>query len=295
MYVIIGANGFLGSYFIRSILQTSGETILAVARHVGEDCGDRVKWIPCDITDLSAVQELNREWLQKSSGNRIIFLAACHHPDFVEKNPRFAWNVNITALSQFLNTADNVEVFCYPSTDSVYGESLNGYRFKEEDPLRPVNRYGLHKSIAERLVVGYGYHVVRYPFLIAPSLVPGRKHFYDQIAETIQNGRPMEMFADSLRSAISFGTAAELTLSLMQKAGSGVPQVINVCGDEALSKYEVGLRIADKLGVSRELIRPISVIGQKGIFEARRASSTLMDNTLLKQVLGLREIRLDLN
>ena len=44
-------------------------------------------------------------------------------------------------------------------------------------------------------------------------------------------------------------------------------KVLNICGDDALSKYDVGLMIADKLGVSRDLIRAISVGGSSGIFE----------------------------
>lgn len=101
------------------------------------------------------------------------------------------------------------------------------------------------------------------------------------------------MFSDSLRSALDFDCAARLMIQLAEKKQS-VAQVINVCGDEALSKYDIGLRIADKLGVSRSLVKPISIENAEGIFEAKRAASTLMDNSLLKETLGLTEVRLRL-
>lgn len=294
MYVVVGARGFLGSYIVRSILAQTEEDVLAVARSVeGMPSGGRVRWMACDVTREDDVARLNGEYLRRSGSNKIVYLAAYHHPDEVEKHPRLAWDTNVTSLSRFLNTAENVARFFYPSTDSVYGDSLDGHHFHETDGLAPVNRYGRQKCAAEALVTACGYNVVRFPFLIAPSLAPGKKHFYDVIAETLAAGKPMEMFADSYRSALDFGQAAELTVRLMELP-EGAPAIVNVCGDEDLSKYDIGLRIADKLGVSRELVKPISIAGGSGIFQAKRAASTLMDNGLLKRTLGLAAVRLAL-
>ena len=293
MYVVVGANGYLGANFIKNILEATDEAVLAVARHKGQDYGPRVSWAECDITHAEDAQALNERWFRKNSDNKVLFLAAYHHPDLVEKNPRLAWDTNVTALSRFLNLAENVSRFYYPSTDSVYGEGGAEYRFKETDELHPVNRYGMQKTVAEKLVTAYGYNVVRFPFLISPSLLPQKKHFYDIIVETLLAGKPFELFADSYRSTLTFDTAARLTVDLMER-NEPAPQIINVCGDDALSKYDVGLMIADKVGVSRDLIVPISVNDQTGIFEAKRAGSTVMDNTLLKETLGLHTVKLEL-
>ncbi len=290
MYVVVGARGFLGSYIVRSVLKDTTEDVLAIARNVeGMPSDDRVRWASCDVTDGDDVRRLNEGYLRQNEDNKIVYLAAYHHPDEVEKNPRLAWDTNVTSLSRFLNTAENVVRFFYPSTDSVYGDSVDGHHFLETDALAPVNRYGRQKCAAEAMVTAYGYNVVRFPFLIAPSLAPGKKHFYDVIAATLKAGEPMEMFADSYRSALDFGQAAELTVRLMELP-EAAPAIVNVCGDEDLSKYDIGLRIADKLGVSRELVKPISINGGSGIFQAKRAASTLMDNGLLKKTLGLTEV-----
>lgn len=292
MYVVIGASGFLGSYIIKNILEMSSEKILAVCQSPVVNRTERVKWISGNISDPFFVERLSKEYLNTNDRCRIVYLAAYHHPDLVEKHPQLAWDINITSLSRFINSVDHFDKFFYPSSDSVYGESKNGYRFRETDPLDPINRYGHHKCAAESIVTEYGYNVVRYPFLIAPSLAPGKMHFYDTIVSTLQAGQPIDMFKDSFRSALDFDTAARLTIQLMEC--DSIPQRLNVCGDEDLSKYDIGLRIADKLGVSRDLVRPISVENAEGIFEAKRASSTLMDNALLKKTLGLTEVRLKL-
>lgn len=293
MYLIVGANGFLGSYFIKEILAGTKENILATARNVSQvpDWGSRVNWQNLDVTDREAVQALSTQLKEQIQNVKVVYLAAYHHPDQVEKNPEVAWNVNITALSYFVNAIGKVECFYYPSTDSVYGESGLECRLAEEAPLKPANRYGRQKAVAEALVTGYGYHVVRYPFLIAPSLLNHKKHFYNSIVATITDGKPMEMFKDSYRSSLDFGTAARLTIALMEK-GEGVPSIVNVSGDDALSKYDIGLMIADKCGVDRKFIKPVSIEGSNDIFAVPRAAATLLDNSLIKSILGIKEIKI---
>lgn len=291
MYIVVGANGFLGSYIIKNILQTGEEDILAICRHPHSSSTKRVRWVSADITVADDVERLNREFFQNSSGCKVIYLAAYHHPDLVEKNPRLAWDINVTALSRFLNTIEHIDKFFYSSSESVYGESSDGYHFKESDYLHPINRYGQHKCIAESLVTGYGYNVVRFPFMIAPSLAEGKKHFYDMIVESLMLGRAVDMFSDSSHSALDFDTASRLLLQLVENQET-MPQILNISGDEDLSKYDIGLRIADRLGVSQKLIRPISINDDNEIFEVKRASSTLLDNSLLKATLGLNTIQI---
>lgn len=292
MYIVIGANGFLGSYMVKNILEQTDEDIFAIGRQMSGSNHKRIHCVSCDVRDTAGIAELNKCYFVKSANNKVIYLAAYHQPDLVERNPRIAWDINITALSNFLNTVENVTCFFYPSSDSVYGESHNGYHFCETDALRPVNRYGRLKCTAEDLVTTYGYNVVRFPFLIAPSMVPGKKHFYDTILETILRGESMQMFYDSYRSSLSFDMAAQLTIRLMETFRNEYPQILNICGDDDLSKYDIGLMIAEKAGVPRDLIKPISVNDSNGIFETKRAASTLMDNTVLKRILKLKEVKL---
>ncbi|MBO4521089.1 MAG: sugar nucleotide-binding protein [Alphaproteobacteria bacterium] len=287
MYAVVGANGYLGSYVIKAILGLTNQNVIATARDLSRVNPDnRVEWVACDVQDDASVDAL-LEKLKREERVKIVYLAAYHNPDNVEKNKELAWDINVTCLSKFLNKATFAEKIYYASTDSVYGESVNGYRFKESDPLTPVNFYGHNKGAAEALLIHRGRNVVRFPFLISPSIIY-KPHFYDVIVENIRSGKPFEMFADSYRSSLSFENAGKLWINLMER--ENIPQIVNICGDRDLSKYDVGLMIADREGVSEDLIIPISVSQPKENFETRRAASTLMDNTLLKTILGLREI-----
>ena len=56
MYSVIGANGYLGSYIKKVILEETNEDIVCVDLNIPEiEKEERVKWIKCDITDRPSV------------------------------------------------------------------------------------------------------------------------------------------------------------------------------------------------------------------------------------------------
>ncbi len=291
MYLIIGAGGFLGRYLIKNILSETADNILA-ADMLGKEKGNsRLRWTKCDVTDNEDIEHINK-LTREEEHLKVIYLAAYHHPDKVLQNPRMAWQINVIALAEFLNRLENVESLYYPSTEVVYGQGREGIAFKEDSPLHPANRYGEHKSIAERMVNASGYNVIRFPVLMGPSLVPNKKHFYDEIVDTLRNGGIMEMFEDQKRSMIDFDTAARILVRLQETPAARKYPVVNISGDEALSKYELGLRIAGRHGLDKKKIIPISMDGDNKIFTAKRARETLLDNSLVKRILNLNELKI---
>ena len=292
-YVVVGANGFLGSYLLDS-LEKQKHTVLATARTVSDCCNtSNTTWISCDITIKAEVDALMKRISNREHWT-VLYLAACHHPDVVQREPKIAWNANITALSYFINALPNDVSFYYPSTDTVYGEGTVDEKFTETSRLAPVNLYGKHKALAEQIVLTYGHHVVRYPFLIGTSLCQKKKHFFDVIRDTIASGKTMDMFADSYRSALSFRQAAEYLIALTQLDQAKVPPLLNIASDDILSKYDIGKQIAELYELDVSLVHPTTISHAEGIFEAPRASTTLIDNTLLKKTLGIPEIHLKL-
>lgn len=292
MYCIVGAKGFLGSYLIKNILSMTNDEILATDMMLpAKNDTPRVTWVKCDVSQKEDLLSLN-ELCNNYSDLKVFYLAAYHHPDKVLQNPKIAWNINITALSEFLNTMDNISVLYYPSTEVVYGQGIDGYRFKESDALHPANRYGEHKTVAERMVNVAGFNVVRFPVLMGPSLVEGKKHFYDEIVETVKNGGTMEMFEDQKRSMIDFDTASQILIKLAENQDAHKYPIVNIAGDEALSKYELGRRIVRKYSLDESKIVPISMDSDNKIFTAKRAKETLLDNTLVKNILNLNELKI---
>lgn len=270
------------------------ESVIATARNLDQviEYGARIKWISLDVTDYPSVDEFVNKLQGMEQVFKVFYLAAYHHPDEVERYPRKAWNTNVTALSYFINAMTNVESLFYPSTEMVYGESKDGDKLTEESLLKPVNRYGKQKIVAEYVVTTYGYNVVRFPVLMGPSLLKHKKHFYDVIVETLKNGQAIDMFADTEKTMIDFDTATKILVQLSIEYNNKMPKVLNICGDKSLTKYDVGVKIAEKHGLDVNLVHPVSLVQDKKIFAVKRPSTVLLDNSLLKKTLGLAKIEM---
>ncbi len=292
MFLIIGANGFLGNYFIKNILEKTDDTILATDLVLGEK-SPKVSWEKCDITSIDDLKKIQN--LTKNENNlKVIFLAAYHKPDLVLQNPKIAWNINIVALANFLQIMDNIKTMYYPSTEVVYGEGIEGHKFNEEDKLNPSNKYGEHKTIAERMVDVAGFNIVRFPVLMGPSLISNKKHFFDEIVEKLKNGEKIEMFKDQFKSMIDFDTASKVVIDLIEKPEAHQCKIVNIAGDEKLSKYDLAVRIAEKYNLDKSKIIPIFMDSDNKIFTAKRSKETLLDNSLLKRILNLKELKINI-
>ena len=292
MYLVIGGSGFLGSYIIKNILeQTQDDVVATYTSNEPAKKNDRVQWIKLDVCDVEALELLNK---QIDPQTKIIYLAAYHHPDKVEENPSLAWNINIVALANAVNILNKASCFYYSSTDTVYGEGSKDFAFDEQSPLNPVNLYGRHKVLAEQITLAHGGNVVRFPFIIGTSLVESKKHFFDFIKSDLEQGKVVEMFEDSYRSTLDFNQCAKLLVKLIEKCGACSEKILNIAGDDVLSKYEVALLMAEKYDLDKTLIKSISVKQNNAIFKAKRANSAVLDNSRIKKILNLQEIKLEL-
>ena len=286
MILIVGC-GFLGTYLARHISDKTAETVIATVRDIKNAVlFKNVEYIECDITNKDDVARLK----SVTDGKKltVFWFAACHNIDFIYENKDIAYKININALRYFLNVFDNIERFFFASTDCVYGENTpDGKGFNELSSLNPVNEYGKQKILAENLVRSKGFTALRYPFMLGESL--GEKaHFYDKLFNNLKSGVKTEMIDGMHRSVLSYQQAAELTHEV--SLADNIPEVVNICSDSLLTKYELGLALAKKLGAPEELIVKISQEEGQKFFKDKRASCTKMDNTLLKQLTGRKKI-----
>ena len=205
-----------------------------------------------------------------------------------------SWNTNVAGLDYLVSRINRNIVFIFASSEAVYGDSRAGYRYTENDSPAPVSMYGIQKMAGEAVTAYYGGHSFRYALLTGPSLAAGRRHFQDVIMDNVRSGLPIELFSDTYRNMLDFGTAAHLTVRLLEEHLDSLPQTVNICGDEGLSKYDVGMRLARKYMLPENLIIPIKMTEDNRIFKARRALSILMDNTVLKTMLSLKSVLIDL-
>jgi len=290
MYVIIGASGFFGPHLIKNILGRNTKKIIATYNSKPAKIDDeKILWKRLDLSDFNAIKKFCEELRNEKYAIKLIYLSAISSPDQVEKNPTLSWNINVTALSIIINEIPKLKTFYFASTDSVYGESFNDHIFKEDDALTPINTYAKHKALGEAIVLSRGYNVLRYPLMAGNSMCD-KKHLYDTALDNLAHSKKIEMFADSYRNCLSFNQAANLTINLIEKYPNGEAGIVNIGSDNAISRYELGLFIAEKFSYDKSLVIPVLSDNENQIFLSKRANKTLMNNNKLKKLLGLDKI-----
>jgi dTDP-4-dehydrorhamnose reductase len=289
-YLIIGGSGYLGNYFIKNLLNAGHKIIATYSSNEPSVKSDDLEWYKLDIGDLPEIDKFS-EFLTLYSDLKVIFLSAYHHPDKVATNPYLAFHINVTALSYFLTKVTNIKTLYYSSTETVYGESPEGYSFCENDNTGPANMYGKQKLIAEGIIIAHGFNVVRYSLLIGPSLTP-KPHFFDFILNEVKAKRMTDMMSDFCRNPIDFDQASSLTMELIEKYGSKQIGIVNMAGDEILSKYQIAQKVVKYAGLESEYLNPITS-DKFGGFSAVRAKDTLVNNSKLKELLAVNDIKLN--
>jgi dTDP-glucose 4,6-dehydratase len=168
-YLITGGAGFIGSNFIRHLLEEDAAdqvtnldalTYAGVPTTVAElDGYPAHRFVKGDIRDVGLVDEL------MPGHDVVVHFAAESHVDRSIGSPADFVETNVTGTHVLLEAARayNVGRFIQVSTDEVYGSIASGFA-TEEAPLRPSSPYSASKAGADLLALSchatYGQDVV---------------------------------------------------------------------------------------------------------------------------------------
>ncbi len=158
--LVTGGAGFIGSNFVRYILDTYTEykvinfDKLTYAGNLNnltsvEDNANYV-FMKGDIANKKDVKNVFEEF----NPDFVVHFAAESHVDRSIINPDIFLQTNIIGTQNLLNFAreHKIEKFVLVSTDEVYGSVENGRSSVEEDRMDPNNPYAASKAAAEFLI-----------------------------------------------------------------------------------------------------------------------------------------------
>jgi dTDP-4-dehydrorhamnose reductase len=129
------------------------------------------------------------------------------------------------------------------STDSVFDGTAAPY--DEAAAPTPVNAYGRAKAAAEEIVRAHPNHVI-----VRTSLIYGLEQMDNGtawMAEALRAGRPVTLFTNQVRNPI---WAESLSQACLELAHNNYVGVLNVAGQQALTRAEFALKLLDWWGVA---------------------------------------------
>jgi dTDP-glucose 4,6-dehydratase len=266
--LVTGGCGFIGSNFIRYILQhykpayvTNVDALtyagnLANLDGVVEEHGERYEFFKADIANADQMDELMTE----HQFYAVINLAAESHVDRSINSPLNFIHTNVIGTSVLLDCArrHGVQRFVQISTDEVYGSLGATGKFTEQSPLDPSSPYSASKAGADLLVLAsyktYGQEVVvtrcsnNYgPYQFPEKLIPL------MIIKAIRD-EPLPVYGDG-RNVRDWIHVTDHCAAIVAVLFEGKPgSIYNFGGDAEMVNIDVVKTILDKLGKPPSLI-----------------------------------------
>jgi nucleoside-diphosphate-sugar epimerase len=176
--IVIGACGQIGTELVLKLREIKGSKNV-IAADLKDDCPEALKGGPyckMDILDESFV----REYIIQNEIKEVYLLAALLSAT-AEKNPDFAWKLNMEGLFTILKLAKEkyIDKIFWPSSIAVFGPTTPRDNTPQYTVMEPSTVYGISKLAGERWCEYYhakfdvDVRSIRYPGLISYTSLPG--------------------------------------------------------------------------------------------------------------------------
>ncbi len=271
--LVTGGAGFIGSEFVRSLLQQKYDELGLSPKHVtvidaltyagslenlkSISSDGRFEFVHGNITDFDLMLKLTRDC------DLIFNFAAESHVDRSIENPAIFIETNVLGTYTVLEVAkqNKVKRVVQVSTDEVYGSIEKG-SWNEESPLKPNSPYSASKASGDLLARSYfktfGLDVVvtrscnNYgPYQHIEKLIP-------QLITRILNDKPLPIYGDgsNIREWIhvSDHSRAIAFISLNGVAG----EIYNIGSSDELTNLEIANWLLELVPSSKSKINLVA-------------------------------------
>lgn len=242
---IIGARGFLGGHAARAA-KDSFEVVTG-GRNTAAEAGS----VQIDITDASSVDAA----FHQVQPDAVLLLAALSDIDQCEAHPERALATNVRGPENVANACARSKArLLFTSSGAVFDGSKHGYA--EEDVPTPLSVYGETKAQAETAVLGIlpAAKVLRIALAIGFAGKTGTNAMLDNLAACWASGFSVASPTFEFRNPIDAGTLSRSMLQLLQSEDAA--GIFHAGANESVSRYELNLRLAKRMGYSKDLVQP---------------------------------------
>lgn len=176
--LVLGSCGQIGTELVLALRQQFGNNNV-VAADLRDTCPDILNngpYVKLDALDRTAV----RSYIIDEEIKEVYLLAALLSAT-AEKNPDFAWKLNMEGLFTILDLAKegHISKVFWPSSIAVFGPTTPADNTPQHTIMEPSTVYGISKQAGERWCEYYHHKFgvdvrsIRYPGLISYKSLPG--------------------------------------------------------------------------------------------------------------------------
>ncbi len=231
--LIIGACGQIGTELTQKLRAVHGtdNVIASDIRKLNTDVVNSGPFEVLNALDFNQIQAI----VEKYEIDDVYLMAALLSAT-AEKNPAFAWDLNMNSLFHVLNLAKagKIKKIFWPSSIAVFGPTTPKHETPQYTIMEPSTVYGISKQSGERWceyyhnIYGVDVRSVRYPGLISWSTPPGGGTtdyavdiYYKALADkkyecflSAETEMPMMYMDDAIRATIDIMNAPKVKIKI---------------------------------------------------------------------------------
>ncbi len=273
--LVTGGCGFIGSNFIKFILDNTNFYIINIDKHTYAGKGNNLKHMRVEenikykfyLADITSQEIINRIF-EIEKPNFVVNFAAESHVDNSIEGPFIFTKSNILGMHVLLEAAriHGVEKFLHVSTDEVYGSlNIDSSSSLENHKLDPRSPYSASKAAAEHIVKAY-YETYKLPIIITRSSNNyGPYQFPEKlvpkfVTNLIDGKKVPLMWSDdnpgmNVRDWLHVEDNCRAIIFVLEKGQIG--ETYNIAGENEFTNLEVTKLMLSDLGFGEEMIQRV--------------------------------------
>lgn len=238
--LVIGAGGQIGTELVLLLEEKFGKEAV-LASDIKEEQPKALK--DSNYVSLNVLDNEKLSSIVKGEGITDVYLLAALLSATAEKDPKFAWKLNMDGLFNVLELAKegHIKKVFWPSSIAVFGPTTPKKHTPQHTIMEPSTVYGISKQAGEQWCAWYhekyGVDVrsIRYPGLISYSTLPGggtTDYAVDIFYHAKQNGKytcfvneettlPMMYMDDAVRATVELMEAPAKNIKIRNSYNLG--------------------------------------------------------------------------
>jgi dTDP-4-dehydrorhamnose reductase len=290
--LLTGGTGFVGGT-VAAVLASRGVDVLCAVRR---DPGPAFPW-PWRLVDSSNAASI-ADALRDHRATAILHLAIDNDLQGLYRDRRAGFDAYVGMTRRVVDAANERGARVgYISTDWVFDGT--GHLVDEDEPVNPLNLYGLYKALSEQVVIdradaGFVMRVggVQGRHLTRPAAPRqqdcGFGYFVLSLVDALSAGREFTVWqADDINNVASPVTSAEIGARLLLALHREATGVLHVVGADAVTRMELAEAACEVFELDRSLLRTGPVPADQ-MLPARVPSDTSLSTPRTDDVLGVR-------
>jgi len=269
--ILIIGKGFLGNAIFNTALKNKFQCI--TTKYSSEE--------KIDICNYDLIEK----FITKTKPDYIINCAGLTNTDKIESDSTKAYEVNAYGVKNLALIANKKNILLvHISTDSVFDGNSKWYN--EEKEPNPINEYAKTKKLGEDFVgnIASNSIIIRTNFY---GYNNQGKFLFNWVLNNLELKKSFMGFTDVIFNPLEINNLSQMVLELMKSKFVGI---IHLSSNEALSKFQFAITIAEELGFNIDLIKKGKLKDSNLI--AKRPLNTTLSNKKATSLLQTRSISL---